>query len=571
MKLTHLKRLAPIVLEEIKKIEIEKSQPQKSIESAQSSEDQIIHRFAEEARKACQRWTNESKLTFPKDVLPVIEFFLIDIAVLIREQVISEISFNRQKTLLDLCDRLLACRKNPVDFACIHARLAYYKAFTYLIQKENEVDIICTHLQESTTFSYDSPTEQCRQIDMLDTLCVACVTWMSGSERELKAQDKISILASQIVHKMMDIYDGIPFPFTAPGWDPACVYANLVAQAVGSALRHCFEIHHDPRKGLGYRQRVVNLMTRLQAFISQHPHLAPPKKESRLALDMITDFLKALDSADNGMRESLIKIAENFVLQIRIGSHASAYREAITAMRKLVMEKSSDQKMKPLSSVKQTDSLQEENTKLQQQLREIEQAAKKQQKDLQEKNKLLQQRLKKGVKEKSDFERELKSKESDIQSLIDQNTQLKTQLTEVKDQETTLQQKKNQMSAELQQIIAAQERQTIEYKQQESKWTQRLREQQMALHSVSAEKRRLETEVTSSQSTVQQLKEKLNQTNTQLTETQEHIERQASDKARDQAETYQTVQTLQGEIDRLRQLLSLQTSSTRGDNRFTFS
>jgi hypothetical protein len=85
----------------------------------------------------------------------------------------------------------------------------------------------------------------------------------------------------------------------------------------------------------------------------------------------------------------------------------------------------------------------------------------------------------------------------------------------------------------------------------------------MALHSVSAEKRRLETEVTSSQSTVQRLKEKLNQTNVQLTETQEHIARQTSDKARDQAETYQTVQALQGEIDRLRRLL--------GGNRFTFS
>jgi DNA repair exonuclease SbcCD ATPase subunit len=247
------------------------------------------------------------------------------------------------------------------------------------------------------------------------------------------------------------------------------------------------------------------------------------------------------------------------------------YETATTAIPKPVMEKSSDQKIQPLLSVKRTDPLQVENAKLQQQLREIEQASKKQQSDLQEKNKLLQQRLKKGVKEKSDFERELKSKESEIQSLIHQNTQLKSQLTEVKDQETTLQQKQHQISAELKQIIAAQEQQTVVHKQQESQWTQRLHEQQMAFHSVSAEKRRLETEVTSSQSTVQRLEEKLNQTNSQLTETQEDIERQASYKALDQAETYKTVQALQEEIARLRKLLFLQSSSVRGDNRFTFS
>jgi hypothetical protein len=571
MKLTHLKRLAPVVLEEIKKIEIENSQPQKSVESAQSSEDQIIYRFAEEAQKACQRWNEESKPTFPKDVLPAIEFFLIVIAVLIRKHVISEISFNRQKTLLDLCDRLLECRENPVDVACIHARLAYYKAFTYLIQKENEVDIICTYLQECATFSYDSPTEQCLQIDMLDTLCLACVTWMSGAEREFKMQDKISILTSQIVYKLMDVYDGIPFSFTASSWDPARVYAHLVARAVGSALRHFLEIHHNRRKESVSRHRVENLMTRLQTFISKHSHLTPPENEYRLAFNMITELLKTLNTEDNWLEELMLNIAETFALQIKSGSHALDYQTEMTTMRKPVMEKPSDQKMTLLSSVKRTDSLQAKNVKLQQQLREIEQASKQQQRDLQEKNKLLQQRLKKGVKEKSDFERQLKSKESEILSLIDKNTQLKTQLTEVKDQETTLQQKQNQISAELQQIIAEQEQQTVEHKQQESKWTQRLREQQMALHSVSAEKRRLETAVTSSQSTVQQLKKKLNQTNTQLTETQEDIERQASYKALDQAETYKTVQALQGEIDRLRRLLSLQTPSMRGDNRFTFS
>jgi hypothetical protein len=571
MKLARLKSLAPAVLEEIKKIEIENSQLQKSVESAQSLGNHNICRLTEEAWKVCQRWNDESKPTFPKDVLPVIEFFLVFIAELSLGEVISETCFKRQKTLLDLTDRILTCRKNSVDFAYIQSSLTCYKALMYLTQKENEVDTICSYLQECTTFSHDIPAEQCLQINMLDILCVACVTWMDGSERELKAQDKISMLASQIVHKMMDIYDEIPFSFTASGWNPACVYANLVIRAVESALRHFLEIDHDPRKERVYRRQVENLMSRLQAFVRKHSHLAPPEEEYRLALNRIADFLTALSPADSGLRESMIKIAENFALQMTSESQALAYRAAITVMGKPVVEKSSEQKMKPLSSVTRTDSLQEENTKLKLQLREIEQAAKKQQKDLQEKNKLLQQRLTKGVKEKSDCERTLKSKESGIQSLIHQNTQLKTQLTEVKDQETTLQQQQNQISAELQQITAAQEQQTVEYKQQESKWTQRLREQQMALHSVSAEKRRLETEVTSGQSTVRQLKEKLSQTKTQLTEIREQIERQASDKARDQAETYQTVQSLQKEIDRLRQLLSLQTPSIRGNNRFTFS
>ncbi|MBS0349777.1 MAG: hypothetical protein JSR33_01080 [Proteobacteria bacterium] len=571
MKSTHLKSLAPVVLEEIKKIEIKKFQSPTPVESTQSLKNHTLCQFLDEACKACQRWSDESKLTFPKDILPVIDLFLIAVAELTKERLVSSTCFHQQKTLLDLVDRILTCCKNPVGIGYIQTQLTYYKILTHLFQKEKEVDTICTYIQESLTFSCESPAEQCLQIDMLDTLCVVSVAWMNDLKRELKVQDKISILASRIVFKMMDIYDGISFSLIADNWDPARIYTSLVARAVGSILRHFLEVYRDPRKDSVYRHRVESLVTRLQSFINQHAHLAPPEKEYRSAFNMITKCLKVSDSVDSWLREPMMKIAETFALQIKDESQVLAYQMIITAMRKPVMEKSSDQKIKPLSSVKPIESLPEENAKLQQQLRDIEQASIKQQRDLQAKNKLLQQRLAKGAKEKLDFQRTLTSKDSEIQDLTQKNTQLKTQLTELKDQETVLQQKQNQMSAELQQIIAAQQQQTIEYKQQASKWTQRLREQQMALHSVLAEKRRLETEVSSSQSIVQQLEEKLNQTKTQLTETQEQIERQAGDKVRDQAETYQTVQTLLGEIDRLHRLLSPQSSSMRGSNRFSFS
>ena len=562
MKLTHLKSLTAAVLEEIKHIETSLLPP--SVASSESLENQNIRQFAKEARQICQRWSDESKLTFPNDVLPVIEFFLTVIAELIKEQAISETCFNRQKSLLDLTDRILMCRQNTVDFPFIQARLTYYKTLMYFTQKDKEVGTICTYLQECMTFSCDQPAEQCMQIHILNTLCVACVTWMNGSERELKAQDKVSLLTSQLVIKMMDIYDEIPFSSTIPGWDPASLYSNLVVRALGSALRHFLEIYRNPPKASDYRRRVETLMTRLQTFMGRHALLTPPEKEYRLVFTMIIDFLKVLGTADSWLRELMIQIAENLARQIGESSDVLAYQAAIAAMRKPVMEKLSDQKMKPLP-------LAEENAKLQQQLREIQHTSKKQQREWQEKNNLLQQRLKKGLEEKSDFDFALQSKDAQIQHLSQHNIQLKTQLKQVKNQEKTLQQQHHQLSAELRQITPMQERQTAQYKQQKLQWTQRLREQQLALHSVSTEKRRLETEVTSSQSTVRQLEEKLKHTHAQLTEAQEQIKRHTQDQAHDRTEAYQQAQALQGEINRLRALLSLQNPSLQGgDCRFQF-
>src|SRR5579871_2702208 len=96
MKLTRLKRLAPVVLEEIKKIEIKKFQPQTLTGPAQSLENHSLCRFTGQAREACQRWSGESKPTFQQDVSPVIDLFMIALAELIKERVISETYFNWQ-------------------------------------------------------------------------------------------------------------------------------------------------------------------------------------------------------------------------------------------------------------------------------------------------------------------------------------------------------------------------------------------------------------------------------------------------------------------------------------------
>lgn len=606
MKKDRLAALIPRVLEAVEKIEDELEQKggskksrrkkQFAAQQTQNRQNQQIRQFAQEARRACQHWIDESKTILPKDVGPVVEFFLIAIAHVIAQKIISETFFKREKALLDLIDDIVACCDDQADLVYIRLRSKYYRTLMYITQQGNEVATIVSCLKEIVAFDCDQLNHRCKQIHLLNTLCVGCVTWMRGAEREPGVQDTLSAVAHQMMHKMMDVYTSLPSSsLCLPHWDRVSVYSNIVMHAVDLALYHCIEITRDPKKESLYRNRVENLMSRLHTFLDSYRQLIPHEKDCLSTLSRIVDFLKIPGFKNHWLRTPLLKIAENFA-PYSTGSQVLAYRVAIATFRKPTVEnqlrvvddkstimveiekitstlpdtvdsREKRQAPPPVEEKKTTDLLREQNETLQQQLRETEQVTKNQHKALIRKNKRLTQQMKKWEKEKTEFDQSLKTKKAETKVLTNQNAQLKTQLAEIKQQKVELEQARAALAAELSQVTAEREQQKIERQQRESTWGERLRERQTAFHSVSAENRRLRVQITDSQSTVKELDKALKQTAAQLVQ----ITRQASDSACDNTAVSKKIQALQQEIGRLRALLSAQTPASRQGPGFSFS
>ena len=588
--------LAPTVLEAINKTEdvleqkigSKKSRRKKKF-AKQQAHNQQIRRFAQEARQACQHWMDESKRIPPQEVLSVVEFFLIAIARVIAQRITSEAVFKQEKVLLDMIDDILSCWGDHPDLAFVRLRSKYYRVISYITQQENNIEMIRSLLKEIVAFRCDKTKDLYGHIYLLDALCIGCITWVSKLDWETGDQDKISELMHQIVHKMMAIYESIPSSVFLPGCDLASVYSNLVARAVGLAVYHFIEIDKTPKKESCYRNWVENLMTRLQALLDRHRQMTPSEEECLPVFTLIVDFLKAFKPTDNWLRDSLLKIASDFAPDA-VGLQVLAYRATIAVFQKSdkespllvgenklpeIKEKSTfitldpphppPKSSPPLPTVivNQTaiDVLTVENEKLQQQLQETQQAAKKQQKNLIRKNKRLTQQRDKWEEEKIKLNELLQAKETEIKDLVSQNMQLKTQrVDEAKRQEAMLIKKQ-----------AEQDRQNAAQRQQEITWGQRLREQQTALHSVSTKNSLLRKQVADSQSVVKELEKELKQTTVQLTDAETQIRHQKIERECDKTAMLKKTQALQSEVERLRALLSIQRPSSGRGPGFSFS
>ena len=364
MKNSPAARLAPTILEAINEIEggfEQKSGSKKSNKSDREKQvatpqvlDQTIQHFAREARQACQLWTDESKIRPEKDVPPVVEFFLIVIGRLIVQQIIDEAFFQREKAVLDLIDKILACWPDHPDLAFARLRSKYYWAVVYITQREAEVNTIGTFLQEVKRFNSDQPIVRCNQIHFLDSLCTLCIHWMGSRRWEESDQNQISESMSQIAGTMMERYDSIPHSAALPGWDGALWYCNLVAHVVGVVARHFIATYHSPQTESRYRPRIETLLIRLQAFLNSHQQLTLREHECLPVFRVLIDFFTVPDAQDHWLRDPLIHIAKTFAADV-VGSQILAYRITLEAL-----QGSAEKKTLPL--VEKFKPLKEENS-----------------------------------------------------------------------------------------------------------------------------------------------------------------------------------------------------------------
>ena len=332
MKTDHLAALAPLALKMIEKIEIEmkensgKSHPQ---QLATPSLTESIQPSLQKAREICQSWTQEFKSVPAEDLFDVADFFLIRVSRMIAQQEMGEPIFQAEEKLLNLADAILEGNKSHPDLVLVQLKSNYYRALVYMTHREDQVDTIISYLTFVEMFQSDQVFACCRQIQMLDTLSVSCTSWMN-SDWKREDQEKISGIATQITHKMMDIYEGVPASCRVSGWNRVVVYGNLVSHALGLALRHFVEVCHAPKRAWRYRVRVENLLTRLQQFLNRHQSLSPRESECELVLSLLIHFLKALRPEDGWLRQSLINIARDFAPD-RVSSQILMYRTLIAA------------------------------------------------------------------------------------------------------------------------------------------------------------------------------------------------------------------------------------------------
>jgi hypothetical protein len=351
MKNNHLFTLAAVALETIKKIETEMEKDESPTESVRLS--------LQKARQTCETWTPELKSVPAADLLAVADFFMILIAQIIAQQVVNEQIFQEEERLLNLVNDILACGASHPDLVLVQLRSNYYRALIYMTQQEDQVDTIISHLKTVLMFQSDQLIERCRQIQMLDTLSVGCMSWMGQPDWKIEDQDKISEIGTQIMHKMMDIYDSVPASYHLPGWDRVFVYGNLVLHSLGLALRHFVELGQAPERAKGYRVRMEYLLVRLQGFLNHHQRLSPHELECRLILELLINFLQVLRPEDACLLKSLTKIGRDFAPD-RAGPQILEYRATIAAFEKpdeenlelteRVEEKSSIQALTPLAT-----------------------------------------------------------------------------------------------------------------------------------------------------------------------------------------------------------------------------
>jgi hypothetical protein len=341
MKTNHLATLVTVALETIKKIETEMEKDSSPTESVQI--------YLQKARQACQAWTLELKSVEAADLLAVVDFFLITVARMIAQQVIHEQIFQAEERLLNLVDDILACGGGHPDLVLEQLRSNYYRALICMTQQKDQVDTILSHLKTVLMFQSDQFSERCRQIQMLDTLSVGCTNWMGQPDWKSEDQDKISEMGTQILYKMMDIYDSVSASYHLPGWDRVFVYGNLVLHSLGFAVRYFVELSQAPERAKRYQVSMEYLLVRLQVFVNHHQRLSPPESECRLILELLINFLQALGPEDAWLGKLLAKIGRDFAPDMT-GSQVLVYRATIAAFEKPDKEKTSLQEQIPLAT-----------------------------------------------------------------------------------------------------------------------------------------------------------------------------------------------------------------------------
>ncbi|MBS0350815.1 MAG: hypothetical protein JSR33_06475, partial [Proteobacteria bacterium] len=338
MKTNRLYTLTTMALETIKMIETEMKQDKSSTES--------IWLALQKARQTCETWTMELKSVQAADLVTVADFFLLLISHIITQQITNEQIFQEEQRLLNLVDDFLECGGGHPDLVPIKLKSNYYRALVYITQQKNQVNTMIAHLNTILTFQSDQPIERCRQIKMLDNLSIGCATLINQSDLKGKDQDKISEIATQLMHKTMDIYDSVPASEDLPGWDRSLTYGNLMLHSLSLVLRHFIELSLAPEKAKSYQMRMENLLVRLQVFLSRYQRLSPPESDCQLILELLVNFLQSLKLEDVLLRKSLTTIARDFAPDVASPA-VLAYRAAIIAFEQSVEEKLSIQEQSP--------------------------------------------------------------------------------------------------------------------------------------------------------------------------------------------------------------------------------
>jgi hypothetical protein len=339
VKTNHLATLATVALETIKKIETEmkKDSPEfRRQKPMTASPTESFQRSLQKARQICQAWTLELKSVPAANLLAVTDLFLITISHIIVRQVIYQQIFQEEESLLNLVDDILACGDGHPDLVLMQLRSHFYRALI-IMQRENQVNAIIPHLKTVLVFQSDQLFERCRQIQMLDTLGVACTSRINQPDWKAEDQDRICEIGTQIMQKAIDIYDHVPASYHLPGWNRVIVYGNLVLHSLGLARRYFAESSQAPERAKCYRERMEYLLARLQRFLD-HQRLSPHESECRLILELLINFLQALGPKDTWLLKSLTTLARDFALNMA-SPQVLAYRATIAAFAKPDKEK----------------------------------------------------------------------------------------------------------------------------------------------------------------------------------------------------------------------------------------
>ncbi|MBS0349778.1 MAG: hypothetical protein JSR33_01085 [Proteobacteria bacterium] len=340
MKTNHLATLAMVALETIKKIELEtkkRSQEFRWQQLTTASPTESFQGFLQKTRQICQAWTVELKSVSTADLLAVADFFLITVAHIIVQQVVYKQIFQEEQKLLNLVDDIIACGDGHPDLVFMQLRSNFYRALT-ITYRENQINTIISHLTTVLVFQSDQHFEHCRQINMLDTLGVGCTSRLNQPDWKGEDQDKICEIATQIMHKSMDIYDTVPASYHSPEWNRIVVYGSLVLHSLGLAFRYFIELSQAPERAKRYRERMEYLLVRLQRFLD-HQRLSPYESKCRLILELLINFLQRLKPQDLWLRQSLTTLARGFAPDVA-SPQVLAYRATISAFEKPDKEQS---------------------------------------------------------------------------------------------------------------------------------------------------------------------------------------------------------------------------------------